>query len=107
MGARLAKAILGKIITGANTAFFGYEVGSFVNEPAPQIIYNSTIITKEPKRDDDNTHFYFVIGFLIVIILLICLSWALKIIIKVKTNQRSNEIELRPVQNANQNQVRV
>lgn len=101
MGAKIAKAIVGKVVTAVNTAFFGYELGSFVNEPAPQIIYNSTVITTEPKKDENNTHFYLVIAFLVFIILLICLSWALKIIVKVKTNHAQNEIELRPVQNQN------
>lgn len=80
-------------------------------EPTPQIIYNTTIInTAEPKRNEDNnTHFYFVIAFLVLMISLICLSWALKIVIKVKTNRAGyrNEVELSPVQNQNQNGVRV
>lgn len=78
---------------------------SFSNESTPQIIYNTTIIkTAEPKQNEDNnTHFYFVIAFLVLMILLICLC------LKVKTNRGGyrNEIVLGPVQNQNQNGVRV
>lgn len=45
MAGKLVKTVLRKGVTAANTGFFGYELGSFLNEPAPQIIYNNTVIT--------------------------------------------------------------
>lgn len=103
----MAKVVVRKGVTAANTGFFGYELGSFFNEPAPQIVYNTTIIKSEQNKDENNAHYYFVIAFLIVIVLLVCLGWALKIVVKVKTNKGISEIELRPVQSSNENQVTI
>lgn len=47
MAGKLAKAAVRKGLTTAKTGFFGYELGSLFNEPAQQIVYNTTIITLE------------------------------------------------------------
>lgn len=90
-----AKWVLKKILVGLNTAFFGYEVGNFLEDDEKhETFYNTTIIQAAPAQQQDDAHFYVVIGFLFLIVVLLCLSWVLKVVIKVKTNRGNNQIEL-------------
>lgn len=88
------KWVVKKALTAINTAFFGYEIGSYMNDEQKQeTVYNTTIIQSAQGENQSDAHFYIVIGFLFLIIFLLCLVWVLKIVIRVKT-KGNNQIEL-------------
>lgn len=89
-----------KTLTTLNTGFLGYEVGNVFSssQNTQPIIYNTTIVKTVPE-EKDYTHTYIVIGFLVLVILLLCFLWALKITFKVRRGDNSIELNAIPAHN--------
>lgn len=85
-----------KLLTTANTGFFGYEVGHyFTGEQQPQVNH-TTIIQSTQEKDASNVHFWIVFRFILLLSFLGTLAFVVRVLIKVKTtvNGVTNDIEL-------------
>lgn len=91
-----------KLLTTANTGFFGYEIGHhFVSQQQPQTNH-TTIIQTTQEKDASNFHFWIVFGFLLLLSFLGTLAFVIRVLMKMKTtvNSVTNGIELQANVNA-------
>lgn len=92
-----------KVLTTANTGFFGYEIGHFFKPEQQPTVNHTTIIQTTQAKDYSNEHFWVVLGFILLISFLGGMVFVIRILIKVKTNVNvasGNDIELQTNVNA-------